>query len=785
VTGDRYAKTEFLGRGGTGEVRAALDREIGRVVALKTVNAGAAANPKVTTNFIEEARLTAQLEHPNIVPVYDIGRLADGQPYYTMRVVKRKSLRDVLDDRARDPWPLVRVLGVLLDVTRALAYAHTRGVIHRDIKPENVLLGDFGEVYVADWGTARVRPTSEMDVGKRTAPNDSSSTHGTVGYIAPEVLRGEVDRIDHRADLFALGVILYEILTGVHPFAASPAPAIILATCTREPTPPRAIVPSCPLLLEDLCLALLAKDPEDRPRTAQDVGNEIEAFLAGARETERRREEARRLCEVAKSPLARFAALEREREASSREAEAKLGDVKAWEPVEKKRAGWALEDRAAAAQRDGERAIAEAIELYTKAIGYDAESTDAHRGLANIYWQRARAAEEEGRLATQAYYEALVTEHDVGGVYAELLKAEAVLSLRTNPPGAQVFVQRWAEQDRVLVPSAERSLGRTPLDAARLEPGSYLLTIKAQGYRDTRYPVKLARGGRHEATVNLYRDEEIGEGFVYVPAASAIFGGDPEAYEPLARQELFVDDYAIMRFPVTLRDYCAFLDHLDLVDPAQALRRAHQSRADDVTVRRGENGRWEPDPSNIEGEARKLFPPDQGHLWEVPVNTVDWFDAVAFCKWRSEVTGATVRLPTELEWEKAARGVDGRHYPWGNRFDPTFCLNRESRSFIVQPEPIGTFPTDESPYGVRDMAGGMREWVADVFGQATAEQLAAEPEPPPDMERGTSTWRMVRSGNWRSDGQWARAASRGGQFALVIGPGLGFRCAKSLGRARR
>ncbi len=773
-------------------MRAALDRETGRVVALKTVNAGAAANPKITTRFVEEARLTAQLEHPNIVPVYDLGTLADGQPFYTMRVVKRKSLRNVLDDAERDPWPLVRVLGVLLDVTRALAYAHTRGVIHRDIKPENVLLGDFGEVYVADWGTARVRETGELpesgsapDAGKRSDPNDSSSTHGTVGYIAPEVLRGELDRIDHRADLFALGVILYEILTGVHPFDATPAPAIILATCTREPTPPREIVASCPLLLEDLCLALLAKDPEKRPKTAQDVANEIEAFLAGARETERRREEARRLCDNAKQPLARFAALELDRARLRREAEEKLKDVKPWEPVEKKRGGWALEDRAADAQRDGERAIAEAIELYTKAIGYDAESADAHRGLANIYWQRARDAEEEGRPATQAYYEALVTEHDVGGVYAELLKADARLSLRTNPPGAHVFVQRWVEHDRVLVASPERYLGRTPLADARLEPGSYLVTIKGPGYRDARYPVLVSRGGHHVATVNLYRDEEIGEGFVYLPGASAIFGGDPEAVEPLARQEHFVDDFAIMRFPVTLRDYCAFLDHLDQVDPAQALRRAHQSRADDVTVRRGESGRWEPDPSNIEGEARKLFPPDEGHLWEVPVNTVDWFDAVAFCKWRSEVTGSSIRLPTELEWEKAARGVDGRHFPWGNRFDPTFCLNREARSFIVQPEPIGTFATDESPYGVRDMAGGMREWVADIFGQASADELASEAEPPPDMERGTSTLRMVRSGNWRSDGQWARAASRGGQFALVIGPGLGFRCAKTLKRGAR
>ncbi len=183
----------------------------------------------------------------------------------------------------------------------------------------------------------------------------------------------------------------------------------------------------------------------------------------------------------------------------------------------------------------------------------------------------------------------------------------------------------------------------------------------------------------------------------------------------------------------------------------------------------------------IEGEARKLFPPEQGHLWDVPVALVDWFDAVAYCDWLSERTGCAVRLPTEAEWERAARGVDGRFYPWGDRFDPTFCLMRESRPFAPQPEPVGTFATDESPYGARDMAGGMREWVGDVFGDISAEALRAEPEPTPDTPRGESGMRRVRSGAWMADAKWARSASRGsGMFALSRGTALGFRVAKSL-----
>jgi serine/threonine-protein kinase len=166
----------------------------------------------------------------------------------------------------------------------------------------------------------------------------------------------------------------------------------------------------------------------------------------------------------------------------------------------------------------------------------------------------------------------------------------------------------------------------------------------------------------------------------------------------------------------------------------------------------------------------------------VPVYLVDWFDAVAYCAWRSRKDGAVLRLPTEVEWEKAARGADGRCYPWGERFDATFCLMRESRPFMQQPEPVGTFPTDVSPYGVRDTAGGMREWVADVFGGKGAAELAAEPEPSLDTERAAAGRRQVRSGMWNGDHKWARCASRSSFSALQRGSGLSFRLAKTLAR---
>jgi eukaryotic-like serine/threonine-protein kinase len=794
-SGGRYEFGEALGSGGAGKVVKARDREIGRVVALKTLKPGAEADSAVGSRFLAEARITAQLEHPNIIPVYDLGSLPNGQPYYSMRVVKRQSLQNVLaNPELRKQWPLVRLVGAFVQVSRALAYAHRRGVVHRDIKPENVLLGDYGEVYLSDWGNAKVLSHADVtepiwlepggqDFGRKRDQALASALSGTPGYIAPEQIRGDQQRIDHRADIFALGVVLYEILTGEHPFDAPTVLAVILATQTRDPRPPRSISPSCPLLLEDLCLAMLAKDPDQRPPSADRVAAEAEAFLEGAKERMRRREEAIKLCELAHAPVERDRMLDTERERLVEEAKRLLHDVRAYEPVERKRSGWQLEDRAAEVEREQARAAAEAIDLYAKALAYDPDLVEARAGLADLYWMRAVRAERERQHAERIYYEALVAEFDVGR-YAALLSADSVISIDTTPLGAMVIAYRYIEKDRALIASEERPLGRTPLRDVHLAPGSYLFILKRAGYRDVRYPLLLSRGSHHRVEVNLYTDAEIGDGFVYVPGGAFIVGGDAQAYEPLRRAELHVPDFAIARFPVTFRDYCDFLNELEVHDLDLALKRApHGTRGSEGYVARpAVGGGWEPLPTVVEGEAQKLFPPEEGHLWNLPVVLIDWFDAIAYCRFRSARDGVAYRLPTELEWEKAARGTDGRFYPWGDHFDPTFCLMRSSRPFLSQPEPVGTFPIDTSPYGVRDMAGGVREWVADVHGEKTWAEIAKDPESGIDPGDGSSMWRICRSGNWSADSQHCRSASRMRFFGTTRGLNLSFRVARPLSR---
>ncbi|MBW2458890.1 MAG: SUMF1/EgtB/PvdO family nonheme iron enzyme, partial [Deltaproteobacteria bacterium] len=802
LPGPRYRGKKPLGAGGVGKVVATRDREIGRTVALKTLHDHAAYDTSLVRKFLVEARVTAQLEHPNIVPVYDLGVLPDGRPFYTMRVVKQPSLGDVLAIGDTTRWPLVRLLGAFLQVSRALAYAHSLGVLHGDIKPENILLGDFGEVYLADWGLTKVQPHSAVRTHRSTHPPPSlpddldggalklhtieqhdvstSPPGGTPGYLAPEVALGDGKKVDHRADLFSLGVVLYEILTGEQPFIGDTARARVVATVATKPDPPREVDPSCPLLLEDLCLGLLEKDRDQRIQSAEEVADQIEDYLEGAKEKERRKQEALRLCEQARAPVGTHFDLEEERRKLTKRAAEMLKGVEGYQPVEDKRPAWHLEERAAEADRDAARALAQAVELYTKALGYDVTCRQAHEGLAELYWSRAKQAEARRSHATQIYYEALVLEHDRGGRFEALLKAKATLTIRSSPSGASVRILRYREHDRVLVAEDARSLGTTPIEQIEVEPGSYLLLVHAPGYRELRYPVAVGRGESHEADVNLYTDEEIGEGFVLVPGGPVILGGDPDAIESIPRQEVFVPDFAVAEFPVTIRDYCSYLDALDRNDPEEAEKRAPNNlRSTTVSiVKRGEDGRWEPHDMVIEGEARELFPPER--FWEVPINMVTWFDGLAYCRWLTAQQGATIRMPTEAEWEKAARGADRRFYPWGDQFDPTFCLMLESRAFTQQPEPVGTFPVDQSPYGVRDMAGGMREWVADKFGERSVTEQANEPEPSEDTKRAETGYRGLRSGCWHAVRGWSRAASRGNMYATMRGTALTFRCVKVL-----
>jgi serine/threonine protein kinase len=290
-SGTRYELGDELARGGMGVVYAARDLELEREVALKVVAADV-TDSETIARLRREARIIAHLEHPGIVPVHDVGALPDGRVFYAMKLVTGKRL----DAQVREGPSLGERLRLFLRICEPVAFAHARGVIHRDLKPENVMLGPFGEVLVMDWGVAKRRgepPASHSGSAPAARPaSDHDTAHGTVlgtpAYMAPEQARGEVERLDARADVYALGAILYFLLTGRAPgrTKASPdEPTRTWAGPSRPPAilPPRRLAPGLPRALEAICGKALAPDPDGRYAKVDDLAADVERFLEGER----------------------------------------------------------------------------------------------------------------------------------------------------------------------------------------------------------------------------------------------------------------------------------------------------------------------------------------------------------------------------------------------------------------------------------------------------------------------------------------------------------------------
>ncbi|MFM7040385.1 MAG: serine/threonine-protein kinase [Planctomycetaceae bacterium] len=300
----RFVVLEPLARGGMGEVSIARDEELQRDVAFKEIRSSAADDHRYRSRFLREAEITAQLEHPGIIPVYARGERECGRPYYVMRLIRgdrtgtlHDSIRE-LHDPGKTPSSeyttgLRRLVRRLVDVCNTMAYAHSRGVIHRDLKPANILLGAYGETLVVDWGLARlieIEPAVEKSavISRFTAACDTSETPGTSGigtpgYASPEQLGLHNSVVNPSADVYSLGTILYSLLTGRAPFStadsSSPEQLVERVAAGRFP-PPRALNPEAPRALEAICLRAMQTVPQQRYSSASAFAVELERWLS-------------------------------------------------------------------------------------------------------------------------------------------------------------------------------------------------------------------------------------------------------------------------------------------------------------------------------------------------------------------------------------------------------------------------------------------------------------------------------------------------------------------------
>jgi tetratricopeptide (TPR) repeat protein len=302
---NRYADYEIdarpLASGGMATIFSARDRALGRDLALKMLRDGGepAARARRVVRFYEEARITSQLDHPGIVPVYEMGLDAAERPYFAMKRVRGATLADVLERRVSGDaaWPRERVLAVLGRVCEAVAFAHRNGVIHRDLKPENVMVGDFGEVYVMDWGLARKLATHDGGVAARSdgpladaemldaLRTQDGEVIGTPAYMAPEQALGQRGDVGRHSDVYSLGAMLYQVLAGRPPYAGGRAPvssrAVLERVAQGPPEPLSRLAADAPAELIAICDKAMERDWRKRYADVAQLSDDLTAFLQG------------------------------------------------------------------------------------------------------------------------------------------------------------------------------------------------------------------------------------------------------------------------------------------------------------------------------------------------------------------------------------------------------------------------------------------------------------------------------------------------------------------------
>jgi tetratricopeptide (TPR) repeat protein len=589
-----------IARGGMGAILKGRDPDLGRDLAVKVLLDSHRHNPDLVLRFIEEAQIAGQLQHPGVVPVYELGQFANFRPYFSMKLVRGRTLAEVLRDRTDPVHELSTHVATWLQICQTMAYAHARGVIHRDLKPSNVMLGNFGEVQVMDWGLAKVLPrggiVDDASTAKPAAYESAVSTArsgggsdsdlslggvvlGTPSYMAPEQARGETDRLDERCDVFALGSILCEILTGKPAFSGRTSGEIHLKATEADLSDALARLEVCRADGELVTLTrdCLAAELEHRPRDAGVVAARGLGYL-GSLERRMRQAELERAAESVRAEEAGHRVLvERQRRryqlglAASIVVLSMLGGLSF--------ALWAQQREARVTH--AERALTEAITLRNKAqetpsepVAWEAAAkgvSDAGRSV-----REAGVREIEERLAVlrdevRSQLEAARRDRPLLNAVANVRSSKQ--DLRHSGADAEytrAFREAGLDIDGDSPEDVGAKLRARPLvvDALVVALDDWALERRAGKQPASRWrrPLEVARA----ADLDPFRDR----------ARAAFLQSDPKFQEKELRA-LAVDPEAGKLEPPSALLLAAFLRDLKAIDPALALLRAVAARHPD------------------------------------------------------------------------------------------------------------------------------------------------------------------------------------------------------------
>ncbi len=770
----RYHRWKTLGSGGMGTVLLCRDRTLGRQVAVKTIPADRVGGIR-QSRFLAEARITSQLAHPGIPPIHDLFSDDEGSLYYSMKLIRGQSLAEVLESlrsqnvQVKERDNLVRLMSIFLSASQAVAYAHTRRVIHRDLKPDNIMVGGFGEVLVMDWGLARMLEgdpesaefATETGAGIPTLADPILTQDGAIvgspAYMAPESQEGDSSLVGTASDVYSLGILLYELLTLHRPFEAQSLPRLLYLKATgsferpSRRTPERDIPPE----LERICLKAMALNSSDRYDDAGALTTDLESYLEGVRP----RIEADALVAKGLQLMVEFAEQAREADDAELRAMALRSELNSWDSLEIKRLAWEAEQVAADQLATTDEAFSTCEATFEAALSHVRDYRTARTGLADLYWLRFLQAEaNDDRRWMKRCRERI--ERYAPGRYSSRLIGNGSISIMSTPLGACATLHPLVLRDGRREAGEGIKLGETMVARKQVAMGSYVLHIEAEDCTPARVPLLVERLQELMIDVDLVANEALHPDFIHIAAGPVTLGGDPAALSGLAQAYVDLPDYAIARYPVSTSEYLEFLAELWRTDEERARERLPKAR--------GQN--------NVAG--KPLFELGADGSYSLPIVDIhsrEWYgeqpmvsisveDARCYARWVTEKHPKwRFRLPTESEWEKAARGTDLRIFPWGDRFDATFCVMAESSAEPPNLPAIGSVPTDRSPYGIRDLAGGVRDWVA-----WDDESLASKGETP------------IRGGSYGTVEVYSRCCSRSEVPESYVGSHVGFRLVQEL-----
>lgn len=733
LLGGRYKLEQCIGSGGMGEIYRARRMHIGDTVAVKVLRADVVEDEKSRQRFYREARAAAMLHHPNAVVIHDFGEDADGTAYIVMELLVGRSLRQVLIQESS--ISAIRAYGIIRQASAALDAGHRNGIVHRDIKPDNIILLDSNDavdhVKILDFGIAKVLDNKTLDTHSlEQRLTNVGSVIGTPHYMAPEQCQGE--EADARSDIYSLGVVIYELLTGVAPFLAKTPTGVAIKHVTEKPRPLREINPSVPELVERVVLHALEKDPNARPQTALELAREYETALVGDPDTMRftGSGESQRIstsmigvagaADTVRTPTQAGA------DVPSQNFETTVSPSPAPQNFE---TAISLPPSSQSFETTispspGADQLKQSGEGATELISRAQIAAEPPGAAGDAAMPGAPTSDPNGQAAQGT--ELLPRSEDRPQITpVETAKRQDVGKKASNgeKPENKEKKEKKDKKDKkqTVAPTLAKKPGPAPVAITKkpllIGAGTALVIIVAVsawllGSGEPKpIPQPVTPSPVTPAPVVITAPA----GMVYVPGGELRVGRDDgEEENERPAHAATINPFFIDLTEVTNEEYQKFVDANNY-----------------------------PPPPVWQG---KHFPEGAKTL---PVTDVTWDDANAFAKW----AGDGKRLPTEEEWEFAARGTDGRFYPWGSEWNVNMSNTKSDTKDKRQLVLIGYFPKGASPFGLLDMSGNAWEWTVSDFKEYPGGNKFNAPD-------GFKNLKVIRGGSYDSPPRSATATVR-------------------------